>query len=151
MLAVGMLAAGAAPALAATRSEPANASLGPLVCQPATNPLSRMIEVTATMRPMPGAARMELRFVLLQRLPGYTFAPVHGGDLGRWLPEPPASGQGPVEAWVVKKPVVNLYAPAAYRFRVTFRWLGQSSVIAKTTRVSPICEQPLYAPATGLD
>jgi hypothetical protein len=151
LLTVAGVALGAAPTVAARGAEPPSASLGPLVCRPATSALSRMIEVTATMRPVPGTERMQLRFVLLERIPGYAFRPVRGGDLGRWLHEPPATGGGPVTAWIVKKPVVNLYAPADYRFRVSFRWIGTESVIATSARVSPVCEQPEYASASRLD
>ena len=84
---------------------------------------------------------MEMRFQLLERPAGQRFRPVHGGDLGRWLQEPPASGGAPVTAWIVKKPVFNLYAPADYRFRVTFRWLTQSVVTASATRLSALCQQ----------
>ena len=141
LLTVAAVASGAAPAGAARRGPAPSASLAGFVCRPAFSPRDRMIEVTATMRPAAGSDRMEMRFQLLERLPGAAFRVVHGGDLGRWLPEPPASGQTPVAAWVVRKPVLNLYAPASYRFRVTFRWLEQSVVVTSETRVSAVCAQ----------
>ena len=138
---IAAFAGGGAPALAAAPSAPPNASLGSPQCRPGFTSLDRIIGVTATMRPLAGADQMEMRFQLLARLPGERFHLVHGGDLGRWLQEPPASGGAPVTAWVVKKQVLNLYAPAAYRLRVTFRWLSQSLVSASATRFSPVCLQ----------
>ena len=85
---------------------------------------------------MPGTVRMQLRFVLLQRLPGQRSHPVHGGDLGRWK----TLSAGP---WAITKPVVNLPGPALYRFRVSFRWLGASGrVIGTQTLASLACRQP---------
>ncbi len=114
------------------------ASLGSFVCQQAANPLNRVVGVTATMRPVAGTQRMAIRFQLLERLPAELFHYVHGGDLGHWLhPDPPTL----VAPWAVNKPVVNLDAPATYRFRVTFRWFGQTGLIASTTRLSQRCIQ----------
>jgi hypothetical protein len=120
---------------AAGASQPPRASLQGFVCQPAANQLSRLIEVTAVMRPISGTESMELRFDLLEQRPGHPFRQVYGGDLGRWR-------QLSVATWTIHKPVVNLPAPAVYRFRVTFRWVGSSGVIGNQTRVSPLCTQP---------
>jgi hypothetical protein len=103
--------------------------------------LNRAIEITATMRPLPGTQQMALKFVLLERQPGHVFRQVRGGDLGHWRhPNPPTFGQNPGDTWVVTKQVVNL-APAVYRLRVTFRWFGRGAVIGRTTRLSPACHQ----------
>jgi hypothetical protein len=113
-------------------------SLSAFVCQQASNPLNRVVGVTATMSPVAGTQRMVMRFQLLERLPGQWFHQVHGGDLGHWLHPNPSTLLQP---WAVKKPVVNLDAPATYRFRVTFRWIGSAGVIASTTRLSQRCYQ----------
>jgi hypothetical protein len=129
---------------AAGASQPPRASLRNLVCQPASNQLNRVIEVTAAMRPLPGTQHMEIRFVLLRELSGQSqFSSVRGTGLGNWLaPQNPTLGQIPTDVWKVNKPVVNLRAPAVYRFRVTFRWIGRSGVIRSRTRLSPLCTQP---------
>jgi hypothetical protein len=114
------------------------ASLGSFVCQEASNPLNRVVGVTATMRPVPGTQRMVMRFQLLRQLPGMAFHQVSGGDLGRWLHPDPSTLVAP---WAVNKPVVNLGAPASYRFRVSFRWIGATGVIATATRLSQRCDQ----------
>ena len=132
------VAAGAPRPVAAGASHPARASLRGFVCRPAPNQLNRLIEVTAVMRPVPGTTRMELRFVLLQQRPGHGFRGVYGGDLGQWR----QLSELPTNAWVLHKPVVNLPAPAVYRFQVTFRWLGSSGVIGTQTRLSPLCSLP---------
>jgi hypothetical protein len=137
-LAVASLIGVALP-VAAAASKPHRAWLQRFVCRPAANPLNRLLEDTAVMRPLPGTTLMELRFVLLQRRPGRGFREVYGGDLGQWRQLPV---EFPTNAWVLHKPVVNLPAPAVYQFRVTFRWLASSSVIATQTRLSPLCRQP---------
>ena len=122
-------------AASASANEPA-ASLGGFVCRPASNPLNRVVSITSTMRPLAGTQSMRLRFVLLQRIPGQVAHPVRGGDLGRWH-------QAPSETWVFRKLVVNLPAPAFYRFRVSFVWLGPGGgVIGSQTLLGPRCYQP---------
>jgi hypothetical protein len=129
--------AGAAVPAAANGRQLPSASLSGFVCHPALNPLNRVIAVTAMMRPMPSTVRMKLRFELLQRVPGQPFREVFGGDLGRWR-------QLSLVPWAVKKPVANLAAPAVYRFRVSFLWLGRAgSVIGNETLRSPTCRQAL--------
>jgi hypothetical protein len=126
----------AVPAGAASRTVPPRAALGQFVCETATDPLSRVVSVRSTMRPMAGTQSMRLRFVLLERTPGHVFRPVTGGDLGRWH-------QAPSETWVVTKPVANLSAPAVYRFRVSFLWLGRGrTVLGAQTLLGPTCRQP---------
>jgi hypothetical protein len=125
-------------------SQPPRASLQFFVCQPAANQLSRVVGVTAVMRPIPGTQRMQLMFVLQRRLAGRSgFSSVRGRDLGNWLsPVNPTLGQLPSDVWRVNKPVVNLPGPATYRFRVTFQWVGSSGVIGDQTRLSQLCTQP---------
>ena len=133
---VALIAGFAGTAGAASGAVPPRAALGRFVCETATDPLSRVVSVTSTMRPMAGTQSMRLRFVLLERTPGHVFRPVKGGDLGRWH-------QAPSETWVVTKPVANLSAPAVYRFRVSFLWLGRGgTVLGAQTLLGPTCRQP---------
>ena len=139
LIACGIAAAPAAGAI----STPSRATLTGFVCERAPDPLDRALAVTAVMRPAPGTQRMAMRFVLLRRPSGGSFSPLPGRDLGRWLtPNPATLGQRPTDTWKLDKLVVNLTAPAAYRFRVTFRWTGASgAVLGRTTLQSPICVQ----------
>jgi hypothetical protein len=132
----------AALALAASAGadQAAPAALSGFVCHTASNPLNRYIEVTATMQPIAGTADMKMRFQLQRRLPLHSFHQVFGGDLDKWRQFP----SGPLAPWEVKKPVVNLPAPAVYRFRVSFLWLGSSrDTIGFLTLLSQTCRQPL--------
>jgi hypothetical protein len=142
LLAIAGLAGGAVPATAAAPAPSVPASLRGFVCRQAMTPLNRIVEVTATMRPLAGTERMSLRFQLFERLPGQWFHLVRGGDLGRWRhPNPPTFGQQPGDTWVVNKPVANLDSPAVYRFRVTFRWVGWSGSVTKAVRLSQLCAE----------
>jgi hypothetical protein len=137
--------AGTAGAAVVAPSPPPRASLQPIVCVRGSNRLDRAVAVTAVMRPVPGTWRMELRFQLERRPSGATaFSQVYGGDLGRWRhPTNPATlGQRPGDVWRLKKEVVNLVAPAVYRFRVTFRWSGSAGqALGQVTRLSGACAQ----------
>jgi hypothetical protein len=136
----------AAPALAAPATTPSpRAALEGFVCQRASASLDRAIEVTAVMRPVTGTQRMEMKFVLLRRSAfAGPFRAVQGGDLGRWRqPNPATLGQRPSDVWKLKKLVVNLAAPSAYRFRVSFRWLGTAGTrLGRAVLFSPLCYQP---------
>ena len=72
------------------------------------------------------------------------------GDLGVWItPTNPTLGQLPrrrVES--CSKPVVDLAAPAAYRFRVAFRWIGAHGPGARhgARAAAAICRQPELRP-----
>jgi hypothetical protein len=131
--------------VAAGAAAPPRASLEPIFCLRAANPLDRAVAVTAVMRPVPGTDRMELRFELERRFAGAQgFSEVHGGDLGLWRhPTDPTLGQRPADVWKLNKEVVNLVAPAVYRFGVTFRWIGNAGqVLGRVMRLSGTCDQP---------
>ena len=139
----------AAPALAAADQSsgpttPPRASLDGFICKRASDALDRVIAVVGVMRPVTGTQRMEMRFVLQRRAAGGTsFRPVHGGDLGRWRePNPATLGQNSNDMWRLRKLVANLPGPATYRFRVSFRWLGASSVLSGSTLISNTCTEP---------
>jgi hypothetical protein len=86
---------------------------------------------------------MAMRFDLL--MSGGMMSPrvVSAGDLGVWItPNNPTLGQRPGDVWKLQKSVVNLAAPATYRFKVTFRWTGPGGhTLGTTTRYSPRCQQ----------
>jgi hypothetical protein len=128
----------------ASASAPSRASLTGFQCPQASEPTGRGIQTIAVMRPLSGTKAMQLRFELLTKprsSGGYTVVP--GGDLGRWIsPSNPTLGQRSGDKWVFKKQVVDLAAPASYRFRVDFRWMGaHSRVLGTATRYSRVCLQ----------
>lgn len=101
------------------------------------------------MRPMKATRRMALRFELLTRAKSSSpWTSVTGGDLGAWLtPRDPTLGQRPGDVWIVNKSVNELAAPAAYRFRVTFRWTGsRGRTLGTAVRTSATCNQPELRP-----
>lgn len=135
---------GAAPADAATPTPPRD-ELGSFVCQKALDPPARAVSVQATMRPLTGTMNMRMRFDLMRQIkPGGPFTLVRGRLLGSWIsPQDPTLGQQPGDQWIVNHPVVDLPAPATYRFRVTFRWTNvHGQRLGTATQTSPNCYQP---------
>jgi hypothetical protein len=138
---------GSAVAPAAAHASASN--LKGFVCQTASSPGQRAMSITAVMRPIPGTAKMAMRFKLLER--GKRYGPttsVAGTGLKSWLtPKDPTLGSRPGDEWIVKHPVVDLAAPAYYRFRITFRWLDSGGgTVGQRTRQTPICFQPQLEP-----
>ncbi len=118
-------------------------------CQRALDPGARSVAVTAVMRPVSGTEKMQVRFQLVRRTKrGKPFTPVSGRYLGTWLsPANPTLGQRPGDVWIVNHPVVDLLAPALYRFRVSFRWIGaHGHVLSTVSRTSADCYQPELRP-----
>jgi hypothetical protein len=118
-------------------------------CQRALDPGARSVSVTAVMRPVSGTVMMQVKFQLLRRTkPGRRFTQVSGHNLGTWLsPVNPTLGQRPGDVWIVNHPVVDLAAPATYRFRVSFRWIGaHGHVLSTVSRNSRDCYQPELRP-----
>lgn len=128
---------------AASGAQP-RAALRGFGCHPALDPPNRSVSVTAVMRPLPGTKRLSLEFDLLVSH-GASAGPtlVRAGGLGTWIkPENPTLGQLPGDVWTVHKPVVELGAPATYRFRVSFRWTGaHGHVLGTAVRYSATCRQ----------
>jgi len=113
-------------------------------CHPALDPPNRSVSVTAVMRPLPGTRRLSLEFDLLVSHGASTPHKVlRAGDLGVWItPKTPTLGQLPGDVWNLQKTVVELPAPAKYRFRVLFRWTGaHGRVLGSTVRYSRVCHQ----------
>lgn len=137
--------------LVATTATTATAGLQPRTllrafsCHRALDPPDRSVSLTAVMRPLAGTRHMAMKFDLLMSSGGTTGSPtpVHAGDLGVWIrPRNPTLGRLPGDVWNVQKSVVNLAAPAVYRFRVMFRWTGSGGHwLGTTIRYSPKCRQ----------
>lgn len=128
---------------------PAKAKLRANLCQRSLDPGQRMVSVTAVMRPVAGTRSMQLRFDLLTRTSGSpVFTAVHGGDLGTWIsPSEPTLGRRAHDVWVLHHPVADLPAPAAYRFQVSFRWIGaHKRVLGTIVRNGHRCYEPELRP-----
>ncbi len=140
---IGATAAGGASAAAGAAEAP-RASLANPICRQSSNPLDRVVAITAVMRPLTGTERMELQFNLLQKPRGArTYSELTGGDLGKWVsPANPTLGQRHTDIWKLQKPVVNLPGPAVYRFHVGFRWIGaHGRSLGRQYRWAVPCEQ----------
>jgi CARDB len=140
------LGAGTAPAVIAASS---GARLRSFVCQRALDPPTRAVSITAVMPTLPATKKLALKFELLRRsAQARLFSEVSGHDLRTWVhPDNPTLGQRPGDVWILNHPVVNLLAPAFYRFRVSFRWIGaRGRVLRDAVRESPICYEPELRP-----
>ncbi len=147
-----LIAAGACAIVCTASASAASASASPpldqlrsFVCQKALDPPARAISVQAVMRPVPGTARMQMRFDLMRKTaPGTSFTMVRGRQLDSWIsPQDPTLGQRPDDVWILNHPVVDLAAPATYRFRVRFRWIGtQGQRLATAVETTAGCYQP---------
>jgi hypothetical protein len=145
-VAVALLCSASASAATST---PPNDQLQSFVCQKALDPVTRGVSVQAVMRPVTGTAKMQMRFELTrQTSPGGPFTLVRGRLLGSWItPSDPTLGQRPNDIWIVTHPVVDLAAPATYRFRVAFRWTGSDGQrLASAVQTSPTCYEPELRP-----
>lgn len=137
-------AGGLVPAAAQAMNASSTAELTGFNCQRAVEPAFRAMTVTAVMRPVTGTQAMRLQFVLLEaRALHGRYHAVHGHNLGTWIaPNDPTLGQQPGDSWKLSHPVALLSAPAFYRLRVTFRWLGAGGTrLAQAVEQTPICHQ----------
>src|ERR1700704_2738789 len=112
------------PGIAA--GDQSRAQLRTFDCPPPLDPQDRSISVKAVMRPLPGTQKLQLKFDLLLSHDGSSAQlSVRAGNLGSWLsPRNPTLGQVPADVWNFKKSIFQLDAPATYRFKVVFRWVG---------------------------
>jgi hypothetical protein len=144
-VAVGAAIALAASTTASTAAAVPRAQLRNFACLHALDPVNRTVSVNAVMRPLPGTQKLTMQFSLLERAGGSTTLQtvVRAGDLGVWIsPKDAKLGQLPNDVWDLNKSVLNLDAPAAYRFRVSFRWIGaHGRVIGIAQRLSRTCYQ----------
>jgi hypothetical protein len=130
MLVLSVVGLGSA---AATAKAPPRYALASFACQRALDPPSRSVSIKAVMRPVKGTRKLSLKFDLLEKVAGATRSLTGAGDLGIWLsPKDPTLGRRTGDVWELTKAVSNLDAPAGYRFRVTFRWLGADNKVLTT-------------------
>jgi hypothetical protein len=142
LIAGAAVAAGAGPAPAAAAT--ARAELTQFACQRALDPANRSVSILAVTRPLTGTRKLAVKFDLLERTPVTASpTPVRADGLGVWItPTNPTLGQLPGDVWRLNKTVLNLDAPAAYRFRVTFRWTGAlGKVLGTAVRYTRTCTQ----------
>ncbi len=138
------------PAVTAATAAAPRAELTGFSCTQALNPDNRVVSVASVMRPVSGTRDLAVKFDLLERIPGATgpATVVQGSGLGVWVtPAKPALVDLPGDSWQITKPVYDLPAPAAYIFRVLFRWTGATGQVIRTaTKESPVCKQPELRP-----
>ena len=139
------LGVGPGPASGDSTPTPTNDQLRSFVCQKALDPPARAVSVQAVMRPVTGTSKMQMKFQLMRQTKPHTrFVAVRGRGLGSWIsPTDPTLGQQTGDVWILNHPVVNLSAPATYRFKVAFKWIGSEGQTLDTdTQTSPSCYQP---------
>jgi CARDB len=145
-VAAGLVAVivGSATASGASAPPPRD-QLRSFVCQKALDPPTRAVSIQAVMRPVTGTSKMQMRFDLMRKTKSAAaFKVVRGHFLGSWLsPDNPTLGQRSGDVWIVNHPVVGLPAPATYRFRVSFRWIGSTGQqLSSAVLTSSTCYQP---------
>jgi hypothetical protein len=149
-LAGGATALGVGAAIAA--AAPPRAALTGFVCQTAVDPATRGIAVTAVVRPVPATDHMQVKFdLIVTGRRGHPFRLAKqrkSSSFGKWIsPANPTLGQLPADVWKPVGQAANLFAPAYYRLRVGFRWLGAGGVkLAQSVRTSQTCFQPELRP-----
>ena len=107
-------------------------------CRSALDPLGRAAAWEGSMRSMPGAARLQMRFSLQTIDPGdERWRAVDVPGWGTWQSADPGKA-----GYVVVKRIENLAAPARYRTLVRFRWLDvRGRTLATVRRTSSSCRQ----------
>lgn len=155
-LLVAVVAAFALAPIAVTGGAAASATTSPrsaltgFSCRRALDPPNRSMSIKAVMRPLTGTRTLSLKFDLLERTPGTTgtHTVTGAGDLGVWVsPMNATLGRRPGDVWQLNKAVYDLDAPASYRFRVSFRWLGvHGKVLGTAVRYSATCTQKELRP-----
>lgn len=139
LLAATLAVLAAAPdALAAT---PATARL--TACTRALDQEERMASFAGDMRSVPGASRLQVKFVLHARTAEERrWVKVVAPGFGTWNSSAPGVGR-----YVYTKTVESLLAPAAYRTVVRFRWVTAGGrTLLRARRRSRVCRQPDLRP-----
>ena len=137
LLALLALGAGAVSA----QADKVTLSAKTATCTTGADDAGRAAAFTGTMPAAAQTKRMQMRFVLIQRLgagPKGTFKKISVPGWGGWERSDPGR-----QGFVFTKRVEALTAPAAYRAVITFRWFDARGHVQRTaTRTTPACEQP---------
>jgi len=105
-------------------------------CHTGAGALDRYAIFAAQMGSLKSSKKLQLRFDLLQHLPGAKgFSPIAAPGLGVWK-------SSTADIFRYRKQVAGLQAPGAYRAVVRFRWIGAKGVVKTARRTTPICRQP---------
>lgn len=164
LAAFAVSAAAAGPAPAAVQPPPTTPRAGVpagsagarmAVCRRSPLIDERVAVLGAWMKPLAGAPRLALRIELLQRtLPvGRWTRRTDVPGLGAWTtPSDPLLGSSPGDVFKYRQAVGGLVVPAAYRFRVTFRWSDAAgAVVSESAVTTSVCRQPDQRPDLVLD
>lgn len=154
--AVVLAAAAPAAALtsAPTAAESPRAGARLLACKRSPLLGARVAVVGTSMRPLPAGRRLAVRIDLWQRVPGSRWTPrTDVPGLGTWIsPSDPLLGSRPGDIFKYRQAVGRLVVPAAYRFRVTFRWSDAAGAVVRQTAVTTAaCREPDLRPDLVLD
>lgn len=132
----------AAPAAAAPGPRPpVKAKL--VECEPALDAESRRATFEGDMRGIPGAVRLQIKFVLQVRArERRRWRTAAAPGFGVWNVADPGVGR-----YVYTKTVESLAAPGRYRAAVHFRWVaGDGRTVLRATRHTRTCHQPDLRP-----
>jgi hypothetical protein len=148
LTAAGLIAALGAGAAARASADPDMAPRGPALASVRVVDCvraDRSASFYARVRRVKGAARLGMRFTLLERTgEGAPLQRRRVPGLGRWRKSQPGRG-----AFGVRQRVRNLVEGSAYRMRVGFRWYdADGKVLRRTRRRSGECRQ--YGPRPNL-
>ena len=128
---------------AAPAAHAADARARLTTCEPALDREERSASFTGDMRAIPGAERLQVRFVLQARTedePDWTTVTAPG--FGGWNSSAPGIGR-----YVYTKTVEDLLAPASYRAQMHFRWQSATGrTLLRARRTSKTCRQPDLRP-----
>jgi hypothetical protein len=140
----GTSTAVAAAGVSATRiglgeSGKPNASATLQQCLTAETQAERSATFAGEMSAIPGTARMEMRFEVLERMPAdLAYHTVTAPGLRVWSSSAPG-----VKTYRNLNKVTNLAAPAFYRAAVRFRWINAKGKLLKVAELrTHRCEQP---------
>ena len=137
LAALALLGAGA---VALAQTPPLAAKLA--ACESGSAPEDRFAVFSGAM-PREGAAVMEMRFDLYERVGGGAWERVALPNWGSWE----RTTRRDVPGFIFTKRVEQLAAPAAFRARVRFRWSDAKGRVMQTaTRTSRSCRQPDWRP-----
>ncbi len=109
-------------------------------CVTSAEPAERAATFAGEMAVIPGAAKMQMRIEVLERLPReFDFHAVAAPGLGVWRTAAPG-----VKTYRYLKEVTNLAAPAVYRAAVRFRWLNAKGKLMRAAELrTPRCAETL--------